>query len=263
MTVPRRSAAAAALVLVTAGLAPGCKSIPRAADEQRTKDTEWLTTASADANASASAVANTAANVAARSPRTWLAVQGGYAIATGPTADDAVRAANRAAPLPFHRFVFRKDDAGDRLHRLAFLPAGGLVAGRKALADLGLRVVGGSATGSGRPIVLERHGSRRTLDLAKTPRLRFDITPLGGTTAVALALDVTIDPDFDGPLLLPADIAKDLDLALAEIPGHAEIQVALGRPFEGRRAWVAVKCNALDASGAVETIVPDAPPARK
>ena len=234
--------AIASLALAAALAGTACTSIPRAADEQRRQDAEWVATKGAE--------------LTAKTPRTWFAVQGANVVATGPTADDAIRAAARAGAAPFHRFVFRKDDAGDRLHRLAFLPGGGLVAGRKALADLGLRVVGSGSAGSGRPIVLERHGSRRTLDLAKTPRLRFDIAPLGGTTAVSL--DVTVDPDFDGPLLLPADAVKDLDLALAEIPGRAEVQVALGRPFEGRRAWVTVKCEALDASGAVETIVPDA-----
>jgi hypothetical protein len=250
-----RSAATLALALAAAALC-GCASGGGDVDGQRRKDEEFLATKAGD--------------LFEKKPRSWAVVQGGEAVASGPTADDAVRlAAGRpatsggASSPVVHRFVFRKDDPGARLHRLAYMPDGGLVAGRQFLSDLGFRVVSSGSSGRGRPLVLEHRGARRTIDLAERPRLRIEVGPLAGATDTAAApLDVPLDPDFDGPLLLPDAATPDLALDLAEIPGRAEVQVALGRPFAARRAWVAVTCPDLGVGGVVEVLVPLRGPTR-
>ena len=237
-----RRTAVVATVLAAAVAAPGCASVGNL-DAARVKDLECV-----DAQNAAFAEKNA---------RSWIVVEGGEVAAISPAADDAVRAAaaNRAssAPTP-HRFVYRPADRGARLYRLAFLPEGGLVAGRQFLAGLGYRVASVGVAGPGRTLVLDRRGGRRSIDLAKRPLVRIDLTPLGGGPVTTI--DVPLDPDFDGPLLLGADAAPSLDLDRAEIPGQAEVQVALGRPFNARRAFAAAKCPELDASGPVEVLVP-------
>jgi hypothetical protein len=247
MRTAARRGTAAALALALA--LPACASAPTDVEAQRKRDREFLATKAGDLFADA--------------PRSYAIVQTGDAAGSGPTADDAARlAASKAPPGTLHRFIFRKDDAGDRLHRMTFLPEGGLVAGRAFLARLGYRVVSVGSSGPGRPLVLERRGSRRTIDLAAHPRLSLELGPLAGTPVVPL--DVPLDPDFDGPLLLPAALTAGLDLELAEIPGRAEVQVALGRPFEARRAWVVARSTDLGVTEAVEVLVPaPGPGARK
>ena len=125
---PARRTAVVAAVLAAAVAAPGCASVGNL-DAARVKDLECV-----DAQNAAFAEKNA---------RSWIVVEGGEVAAISPAADDAVRAAaaNRAssAPTP-HRFVYRPADRGARLSRLAFLPEGGLVAGRQFLAGLGYRV---------------------------------------------------------------------------------------------------------------------------
>lgn len=242
----RRGAGLAGILLALAGAACATAGADAVVDAERRRDQEFV-----DARGAAH-LAPTAA--------TWIAVQGGEAAATGPDADEAARAAAARDPRALHRFVFRTGDAGDRLHRLAFLPTGERVAGRKFLQDLGWRVVSVAPGGGARPVVLERHGARRTLDLSRTPTLAIEVAPLAG--GASAAIDVTLDPDFDGPLLLPEDVRAGLDLARAEIPGRVEVQVALGRPFEARRAWASARCAALDASAPVEVLVPARGPHR-
>lgn len=234
-----------ALVAATL-IAASCQSAGDLVDADRTRNR-----ACADERTAAALV---------RSPRGWMVVQGGDVAAVAPSADDAVRGAALRAPHVRHRFVYRAEDPGDRLHRMAYMPEGGMVAGRRLLADLGLRVVGAGAPGGGRTVVLERRGTRRTIDLAARPRLRLDLQPLAGGPTTTI--DVPFDPDFDGPLLLPEDLTHGLDLVRAEIPGTCQVQVALGRPFTARRAWCAARCADLDATGPVEVLVRMPPPAR-
>jgi hypothetical protein len=217
-----------------------CRSKPLDLEAQRKLDEEFLAT-----NAEDLFVAH---------PSGFAAVQGGESAGSAPTADEAAELAeSKAAGRTLHRFVFRKDDAGERLHRMAFLPAGGLVAGRAFLAQLGFRVVSAGGTGAARTLVVERMGLLTTIDLAAHPRLRLELGPVAGPHD--LVLDVPLDPDFDGPLLLPMELAKDLRLELAEIPGKAEVQVALGRPFAARRSWATANCPGLYATQLVEVLV--------
>lgn len=240
------AARAAAVALALAGCASGVTL-----DAVRAKDLECVDARGAD--------------LAAKNPHSWIVVEHGEVTAISPAADDAVRAAQAqraAAPRPAsgapHRFVFRPRDRGDRLYRLAFLPEGGIVAGRQFLEALGFRVTSVGTGGPGRTLVLDHHGSRRTMDLAERPRVRIDLTPLGGGPVTSV--DVPLDPDFDGPVLLSDALARGLDLDRAEIPGAAEVQVALGRPFNARRAFASAKCPDLSASAAVEILTPAAPP---
>jgi hypothetical protein len=209
-------------------------------EAQRTKDEEFL--------------AANAESLFHQNPQGWIAVQGGDAAGAGPSADDAAHSAEAvAAPGTLHRFVFRKDDAGERLYRLAFVPEGGLVAGRGFLASLGFKVVSAGKTGPARQLVLDRYGAPWKFDLAAAPRLRVELGRLG--SAPEMPFDVSLDPDFDGGLLLPDAAAAALDLPRAEIPGRAEVQVALSRPFEARRSWVSAFLPDLGVSGVVEVLV--------
>jgi hypothetical protein len=203
-------------------------------------------------------VVASAAEIDKRGTLPWIVIQDGVLAAFGASPAEAIRAAPQGARAA-HRFVFRADDRGDRFHRLAFLPQSGVVAGRRLFDDLGFRIVS-VGTGPERRVVVERRGERRTLDLATSPALGLTLTPIDGGATVAV--DVPFDPDFDGPLVVPAETARPLATERAEIPGRADVHVALGRPFSGRRAWVSARCDALDASGLVEVVVPDLPARR-
>lgn len=129
---------------------------------------------------------------------------------------------------------------------MAFLPDGGLVAGQAFVAAL-------RATASwspGQQLVLERLGRRR--EMGEAPRLAIEVETLDREHRETL--DVVFDPDFDGSLVLPAAVAQRLRLHLFEVPGRADVQVALGRPFEARRAMVLVRISAIDAAGPVEAL---------
>lgn len=229
----------AVLAPTVALLLAACSSTTAPVDLARAKDRDCVGAAGA-------------AEVA-RSGSAWIVVQGGEVAGVAKTLDAALAAAaskpSRDAP---HRFVYRGDDAGERLYRLTFVPPSGVVAGRRFLADLGWTFVSGGPRGSGKPLVLERKGRRRSFDLVSKPAVRVELRPAGGGSA--LALDVPIDPEFDGPLLLPAATAEPLALARAEIPGAAEVQVALGRPLGATRAWARASCADLDAQGTVEVL---------
>ncbi len=160
-------------------------------------------------------------------------------------ADDLRAAWDVAAEAP-HRFVYHPGEAGDRTVRMAYLPAGGAVAGQAFAAVLG--------------ITIERHGgtvevigtSRATTD--SEARLPVTLSAPGG--GKSLTLDVVFEPGFDGSLLLPVSAASALGLARHEIPGEVDVQVALGRPFRGRRTRVEASVPAVGARSLVEVVVP-------
>jgi hypothetical protein len=202
----------------------------------------------------------------------FVVVEGGTVVALGTSAAAAAAAADLgilmlpAKPLPAgtkppdakprppaeHRFVFRPEDAGDRLYRAAFVPSGGLVAGRRLLEDLGFRVV--KTDGEGR-VTLERGGKRTVFDPRKTPRVALALTSLNGRSA--RTLEVPLDADFDGGLFLPPALAIALDAPLAEIPGTCEVQFAVGRPTAVLRGWARARSPDLDAEGTVEILWAD------
>lgn len=186
----------------------------------------------------------------------WIVVQEGAVAASAPTADAAVRTASKSGPSPAHRFVFRAADRGPRSYRMAYLPDGGIVAGRAFLASLGLE----SIPAAGHPPLIRRRTGGGSVDLARSPRLVLRVaTPDGAQRA---SISAAFDPDFDGGLLLSDAAARQLGLVRWEIPGESDVQVVLGRPFNARRAFVAVSVEALGASGTVEVLWPAAPGGR-
>lgn len=183
----------------------------------------------------------------------WVVVQRGEVVGAAALPDDAVRAAESSAKDVVHRFVFRPEDRGTRPMRLAYLAEGGIVAGRRFLADMGAEAVGPP----GRPAQLKRKGAMRGVDLSHTPRLEIELTSLDG--AAHATVSAAFDPDFDGGLLLTREVAASLALERFEIPGGADVQVALGRPFRAHRATLIAKCGALQVSGFAEAVYETAP----
>ena len=176
----------------------------------------------------------------------YIVVANGGVAAVASLPDDAVRA---AADSP-HRFIFRAADGGPRMYRTTYLPVGGAAVGRKVFENLGYHVTGGG----GRPLVLVSGGTRRVIDPATAPRLSIAVSTLDGT--VSRTLEFPVDPDFDGGLLLTTLLGDEFQTAQSEVPGDAEVQVALGRPFEARRALLLVRIASLGVSGVVEALVP-------
>ncbi len=192
--------------------------------------------------------------ISAKHGAKFVVVENAEVVAAGSLADDAVRAASqfeaRTGRRGPHRFVFRTSDRGPRLYRTTYLAAGGVAAGRKLFQDLGFQVAGGA----GRALVLDAGARRRTLDAAREPILEIEVSALDGSGKQTLR--VPVDPDFDGGLLVSRDLAPGLATERAEIPGDAEVQVALGRPFDARRAFVWVRVPSLGVAGPVEALVP-------
>lgn len=193
---------------------------------------------------------------AAKFPGRFLVVQGGALVAQASLPDDAIRVADRRDPDAPHRFVYRPEDRGERLYRMAILPSGGRVAGRGLFTELGLDV---AAPPGGTGIVLLREGRPFRLAAAESGTLRIEVASLDRRTSEVVT--VAVDPDFDGGLLLDAATGARLRLERQEVPGAAEVQVALGRPFAARRARVLVRIPEADVRGVVEALV-EAPPER-
>jgi hypothetical protein len=233
----RRLLPAALLLAACASRTP-----PTSAEDARSQNEETLTARAAELDSPKNA-------------RRYVVVQNGAVAAIASLPDDAVRAARAKSAAVRHRFVFRPVDRGERLWRMAYVAQGGVVAGRRFLDDLGLEAVGPP----GRPPLLRRRGGAGGLDLAKTP-LRLELSTLEG--AAAETVDAAYDPDFDGTLLLPRDVATRLSLELYEIPGAADVQVALGRPFRARRATVLAKVAGFLAAGPIEVVF-ETTPAKK
>lgn len=227
------------LVLLAAACATSRVESP-ALDAARTKDEETV-------------AANSATLDGPPYAGRWVVVQRGEIAAAAALPDDAVRAVEASAGDVVHRFVFRPADRGTRSMRLAYVAEGGIVVGRRFLADLGVESVGPA----GRPPLLKRKGGSRGVDLGRTPRIEIDASSLDGSRH--LAISAAYDPDFDGGLLLTRDAAESLSLALFEIPGGADVQVALGRPFRAHRATLLAKCPALQVEGYVEAVYETAP----
>ncbi len=223
------------LVVVVAGvLAAGCSSTPRTADAAREQNLE--------------AVAARGAWIDAQDARKFIVVQDAEVVAATTAPDDAIRAAERRRQAPLHRFVFRRGDRGERLYRMAFLPEGGIVAGTRFLRDLGL-----AATWQpGKPLVLERRGRRREAEVGGAPSLDVALETLDRETRIEVP--VVLDLDFDGGLLLDLATAERLRLSLFELPGVAEVNVALGRPFTARRGHVLAHVQETGATAPVEVL---------
>jgi hypothetical protein len=178
----------------------------------------------------------------------YIVVQDGDVAATARFADDAIGAAWAKSPTTPHRFVFRPADRGTPLYRMAYVADGGVVAGRRFLEALGLEAVGAP----GQPPVVRAKGARTGVGLGTPPRLAVEIATLDG--AARRTIDAVYDPDFDGGLLVPVAVAAELALERYEVPGDAEVQVALGRPFLAHRATALAECATLSASGTVEVV---------
>jgi hypothetical protein len=162
--------------------------------------------------------------------------------------DDAIRAAPQDATPPLHRYVFRPADRGDRLYRMTYVAEGGVVVGRKFLEDLELE----STIGDEGRAVLRRRGGAGGLPVTAPSRVALVLTSLDG--AHVERVSAVYDPDFDGGLLVPPSLARRFALQLFEIPGSAEVQVALGRPFRAQRANLLARVEALGVAGPVEVL---------
>jgi hypothetical protein len=182
----------------------------------------------------------------------WVVVQDGDIAASSATPAEALRGAPSPPHAPAHRFLFRPQDRGPRDFRMAYVAEGGVVAGRRFLADLGVETVGAGSETS-----LRQRGGTRAALLDDGRRFTFDVAPPDGSAHRTVS--AVLDPDFDGTLLLPRAVALEMGLELFEVPGTADVQVALGRPFRAHRAVVAVRLPALDASGLAEALFETAP----
>jgi len=198
-------------------------------------------------------VVHAAAIDAPEHARHWVVVQDGRVAASASLPDDAVRAAQQKGASAAHRFVFRPADRGTPLYRLAYLAEGGIVVGRRFLADLSLEATGTA----GKPPVVRRKSGGTGVDLARAGRLVLEIASLDDS--VRRTIDAAYDTDFDGGLLVTRDVAAALRLERFEIPGGAEVQVALGRPFRAHRATVIARIAALHAQGPAEVVYETAP----
>lgn len=182
----------------------------------------------------------------------WIVVQDGEIAASAATPADAVHAAPASTAAPAHRFVFRPQDRGPREYRMAYLAEGGVIAGRRFLADLGLETVGLGAEMSLRSV-----GTNRTAPLDDGRRLTLYVAaPDGSAHGTVTAV---YDADFDGSLVLPRTVALELGLQRFEVPGTADVQVALARPFRAHRAVVDVRIASLDVHGFSEALFETAP----
>jgi hypothetical protein len=224
---------ASALAIVLAACAS--TAAPRVVDEARRRD-----------DAAVAAHADELDD--AKSAKRYVVVQDGDVAATAPLVDEALRAAAAKSPTTPHRFVFRPADRGTPLYRMAYLAEGGVVVGRGFLAAIGYEP-------TGKPSVVRAKGGRAGFDLGTPPRLAFDVETLDG--AARRAIEAVYDPDFDGGLLVPVDVAAELSLERFELPGDAEVQVALGRPFRAHRATALAKVASLSASGTIEVVYED------
>ena len=234
---------AAAAGLAFAGLLAACASSPSEEEVEaaRRANTEFLQ--------------RQGAALAAEHAGKFLVVQGGDLAAESLLPDDAVRVAARRDPSPVHRFVFRPEDAGERLYRMTFLPEGGRVAGKAVFDALGLRVQ--LLTGSG--VMIGRPGRPWAFGASPEGRLAIEVRSLDREHAETI--EVAVDPEFDGGLLLDAETAARFGLDRDEIPGVAEVQVALSRPFAARRSLVLVSVPQVSASGVAEALVETLPAA--
>jgi len=207
----------------------GVTASTKAVDAARERDEECLSARAADFDGPAFA-------------GKYVVVQDGEVAATATLADDAAREAAKKDAGPPHRFVFRPSDRGATpAYRMAYLAEGGVVVGKKFLQTLGIE--------SGR--LLDAAEMRPVhLKLLVTPHVKIDVETLDGSAR--RTIDAVYDPDFDGSLLVPVAVASALSLQRFEIPGEADVQVALGRPFRARRALVIAKVAGIAASGAVE-----------
>ena len=151
-------------------------------------------------------------------------------------------------PSAPHRHVFRPGEQGDLRMTMPFHPGRGVVAGRAAAAALGVTF---RRNARGETLVLR--GSRRVV-AAEDATISMRLAPLGATTTYTVP--VVVDPDFDGPLLVAPAVADTLDLRRFEIPGTADVHVALGRPFLGARARLRAAIPELGVDGDVEAVVP-------
>jgi hypothetical protein len=181
----------------------------------------------------------------------WIVVTGGRVAGRAPDHEAAVRT---HVAVDDHRYVFRMRDLTPQDVELAFLPAGGGVAGAELAAALGVDVEEGSIG----DVTLRRGMSSVRLRVDDGRPLELEVSAPGAAARTRLLL--TFDPSFDGTLLLPVPVAERLGLSKHELPGRARVRVALGRPFEAVRSLAVVRIPALDAENTVEVLTPTAAP---
>lgn len=230
--------------LATLGLATvlglvACAGGPTTVDAARARNLEY--------------VEGEATALGERHPERFVVIQRGGLAAAATAADDAVRAAERREAAPLHRYVFRPGDEGKRAYRMTFLPTGGVVVGRRFFEAFRAR----ASWRPGKPLVVERLGTRRELDLEQTPRLGLIVETLDREQEIVIS--AVMDLDFDGALLIEPATAEALGLERFEIPGDADVQVALGRPFRARRALALVHVPLLQLDAVVEIAFETAP----
>ena len=151
-------------------------------------------------------------------------------------------------PHALHRYVFRPGEQGDVRLVLAFHPGRGVIAGRRAAEALGV-TFRRSAHG-GTEVVRDV----RRLTAAEDATITLHVAPVGG--GKAFTVPAVVDPDFDGGLLVAPAVAAALDLGRFEIPGTADVQVALGRPFLGVRTRLHAAIPELGVEADLEAVVP-------
>ena len=222
------------LPLLALAILGACAATPDVAGDERARNE--------------AALHESAAEIARGDAGRYVVVQHGRLDGQGPAIEAALAAAARTADDPTHRFVFRPADAGPRFHMMRFLPAGGRGAGPALFEALGVRVER-AANGT-----VTLTGPAQTVRFAERNSPSFEMVvsaPAGGARET---LHVAYAGHFDGMLLLDRESAADLGLALFEVPGKSEVEVALGRPFEARRSAVLVRIPRLGVSGRVEVV---------
>lgn len=212
-------------LLALALLAPACASTADRVDRARSAD---------DAALAATAWPEDAA---------WIVAAAGTV-----TGAPDLAAALATRPDAAHRYVFRPGEQGDIRLTLAFHPGRGVVAGRAAARALGVtfrrRARGGTQ------VVRDV----RRVDADDDATIPLIVSPPGGGTSYSVP--AVIDPDFDGALLVAPAVAERLGLRRFEIPGTADVHVALGRPFLGARTRLRAAIRELGVEAELEAVVP-------
>jgi hypothetical protein len=185
------------------------------------------------------------------------------ALAANPWPDDAawivaaagtvtgapdLEAALGVHPDARHRYLFRPGEQGDTRLAIAYHPGRGVIAGRGAAEALGVTF---RRSARGETLVIR---DVRRVEADRDATITLALAPVAG--GKGYTVPVVIDPDFDGTLLLAPSVAATLGLHLYEIPGTADVHVALGRPFLGVRTRVHAAIPDLGVEADLEAVVP-------
>ena len=209
-------------------------------------DVEKMTAEQRTANERFLATDSVQAKLSTVEPGTWIVVAGGKRILTGTDLESLIAKMTRATGNDrcYHRFVFRKNDAGHRSYKITFGDAPWAGTGFLAAAQLSIGTLYGHGMGFSR--------GKRELTIRKSPDgrpwLPLNLAPPGGNAGATH--HVVVSTGSAGPLLLPVGTLS----SLAEIPGTATLEAIGGVVNELRRHIVRVRVPELWLDEYVEAV---------